>query len=33
VLNVGLLIIVGALALRGQRYIWRDWERALQRPP
>jgi len=32
-LNVGLLIIVGALALRGQRYIWRDWDRAIQRPP
>lgn len=24
-LNVGLLIIVGALALRGQRFIWRNW--------
>jgi uncharacterized hydrophobic protein (TIGR00271 family) len=24
-LNVGLLIIVGALALRGQRLIWRHW--------
>lgn len=24
-LNVGLLIIVGALALRGQRLIWRNW--------
>lgn len=32
-LNVGLLIIVGALALRGQRYIWRDWERAIRRLP
>jgi uncharacterized hydrophobic protein (TIGR00271 family) len=27
-LNVGLLIIVGALALRGQRLIWRDWDPA-----
>jgi len=24
-LNVGLLIIVGAIALRGQRFIWRNW--------
>jgi uncharacterized hydrophobic protein (TIGR00271 family) len=24
-LNVGLLIIVGALAIRGQRLIWRNW--------
>ena len=24
-LNVGLLIIVGAAALRGQRLIWRRW--------
>jgi uncharacterized hydrophobic protein (TIGR00271 family) len=24
-LNVGLLIVVGALALRGQRFIWRNW--------
>ncbi len=32
-LNVGLLIIVGALALRGQRLIWRDWEPAIQRHP
>jgi uncharacterized hydrophobic protein (TIGR00271 family) len=24
-LNLGLLIIVGALALQGQRFIWRDW--------
>jgi uncharacterized hydrophobic protein (TIGR00271 family) len=30
-LNVGLLIIVGAVALRGQRLIWRDWERRI--PP
>jgi uncharacterized hydrophobic protein (TIGR00271 family) len=30
-LNVGLLIIVGALALHGQRLIWRDWERAIPR--
>jgi len=27
-LNVGLLIIVGALALRGQRLIWRRWARS-----
>ena len=26
VLNVGLLIIVGAVALRGQRVIWRSWK-------
>jgi uncharacterized hydrophobic protein (TIGR00271 family) len=26
VLNVGLLIIVGSLALRGQRRIWRNWK-------
>jgi uncharacterized hydrophobic protein (TIGR00271 family) len=26
-LNVGLLIIVGALALRAQRVIWRAWQR------
>jgi uncharacterized hydrophobic protein (TIGR00271 family) len=32
-LNVGLLIIVGALALRGQRRIWRDWERSIPRRP
>ena len=25
-LNVGLLIVVGALALRGQRLIWRRWK-------
>jgi uncharacterized hydrophobic protein (TIGR00271 family) len=31
-LNVGLLIVVGALALRGQRFIWRDWAPAA-RPP
>jgi uncharacterized hydrophobic protein (TIGR00271 family) len=30
-LNVGLLIIVGALALRGQRLIWRNW-RGFARP-
>ena len=24
-LNVALLIIVGAVAIRGQRFIWRDW--------
>lgn len=24
-LNVALLIVVGALALRGQRFIWRNW--------
>jgi uncharacterized hydrophobic protein (TIGR00271 family) len=27
VLNVGLLVIVGALALRGQRLLWRAWAR------
>jgi uncharacterized hydrophobic protein (TIGR00271 family) len=27
-LNVGLLIIVGAIALRGQRFIWRNWTAA-----
>ena len=26
-LNVGVLIVVGAAALRGQRYIWRRWTR------
>ena len=26
-LNVGVLIVVGAVALRGQRYIWRRWTR------
>jgi|HubBroStandDraft_2_1064218.scaffolds.fasta_scaffold22779_3 uncharacterized hydrophobic protein (TIGR00271 family) len=31
-LNVGLLIIVGALALRAQRLIWRNW-RGSERPP
>jgi uncharacterized hydrophobic protein (TIGR00271 family) len=31
-LNVGLLIIVGALALRGQRLIWRGWLRARGEP-
>jgi uncharacterized hydrophobic protein (TIGR00271 family) len=30
-LNVGLLIIVGALALRCQRLIWRDWDKTIQR--
>lgn len=30
-LNVGLLIIVGTLALRGQRLIWRDWDRTIRR--
>lgn len=29
-LNVGLLIVVGVLALRGQRLIWRGWT---QQPP
>lgn len=29
-LNVALLIIVGALALRGQRLIWRGWGHAAQ---
>jgi hypothetical protein len=24
-LNVGVLIVVGAIALRGQRLIWRRW--------
>ena len=24
-LNVGLLIIVGALGLRTQRFLWRNW--------
>jgi uncharacterized hydrophobic protein (TIGR00271 family) len=27
VLNVGLLVIVGALALRAQRSLWRGWQR------
>jgi uncharacterized hydrophobic protein (TIGR00271 family) len=31
-LNVGLLIIVGALALRGQRFIWRDRSRQDRSP-
>jgi uncharacterized hydrophobic protein (TIGR00271 family) len=31
-LNVSLLIIVGALALRGQRLIWRQWLRARDEP-
>jgi len=26
-LNVGLLIVVGAVALRGQRLLWRTWAR------
>ena len=26
-LNVGLLIVVGAVALRGQRLLWRRWAR------
>lgn len=30
-LNVGLLIVVGAAALRGQRLIWRRWTRAERR--
>jgi uncharacterized hydrophobic protein (TIGR00271 family) len=33
VLNVGLLTIVGALALRGQRLIWRNWRRSADRVP
>lgn len=32
-LNVGLLIIVGALALRGQRLIWRNWRGSARPPP
>jgi uncharacterized hydrophobic protein (TIGR00271 family) len=32
-LNVGLLIIVGALALRGQRLIWRNWRGSEPPPP
>ena len=32
-LNVGLLIIVGALALRGQRLIRCDWAPAVRRRP
>jgi uncharacterized hydrophobic protein (TIGR00271 family) len=31
-LNVGLLILVGAAALRGQRLIWRRWTRSVRRP-
>jgi uncharacterized hydrophobic protein (TIGR00271 family) len=31
-LNVGLLIIVGAAAMRGQRLIWRRWLRARGEP-
>jgi uncharacterized hydrophobic protein (TIGR00271 family) len=31
-LNVGLLIIVGALALRGQRLIWRNWRGSARQP-
>jgi uncharacterized hydrophobic protein (TIGR00271 family) len=31
-LNVGLLIVVGAAALRGQRLIWRRWARPARRP-
>ena len=30
-LNVGVLIIVGALALRAQRVIWRNWSRPASR--
>jgi uncharacterized membrane protein len=30
-LNVGVLIIVGTLALRAQRYLWRRWTRT-ERP-
>ncbi len=30
-LNVGLLIIVGTLGLRGQRFIWRNWAGAAGR--
>ncbi|MGB6456709.1 MAG: DUF389 domain-containing protein [Streptosporangiaceae bacterium] len=32
-LNVGLLIVVGAAALRGQRLLWRGWERRIPRRP
>jgi uncharacterized hydrophobic protein (TIGR00271 family) len=32
-LNVGLLIIVGALALHVQRALWRTWQRRRARPP
>lgn len=31
-LNVGLLIVVGALAMRGQRLIWRRWLRVRGEP-
>ncbi len=31
-LNVGLLVIVGALALRGQRLIWRNWRGSSRAP-
>jgi uncharacterized hydrophobic protein (TIGR00271 family) len=31
-LNVGVLVIVGALALRGQRLIWSGWIRSRQPP-
>jgi len=31
-LNVGLLIVVGALTMRGQRLIWRRWLRARGEP-
>jgi uncharacterized hydrophobic protein (TIGR00271 family) len=31
-LNVSLLIVVGAVALRGQRLIWRHWYRSARRP-
>jgi uncharacterized hydrophobic protein (TIGR00271 family) len=30
-LNVGLLIVVGVIALRGQRLIWRHWARSARR--
>jgi hypothetical protein len=30
-LNVGVLIVVGALALRGQRLIWQRWARSPRR--
>jgi uncharacterized hydrophobic protein (TIGR00271 family) len=32
-LNVGLLIVVGAAALRGQRMIWRRWTPSVRRSP
>jgi uncharacterized hydrophobic protein (TIGR00271 family) len=31
-LNVGVLVVVGALALRGQRLIWRGWIQSRQPP-